>query len=187
MALFAEGILKSHWDQTIPVNLAHIAKGMGVAVVLRNSLDATALLEILHDNRPRLTLDPGQASMRQRCAAAHALGHVALHHLRPGMQRRIDLSDDYRIDHNQRHNSEANDFALQLLIPTPALHFALGQMQARDLAELGHLFEVPPLLIKQRLADLNLDIHTPLAQQSLTLGAVRAKRDARGSNAQHGT
>lgn len=46
MALFAEGILKLHWDQTVPVNLARIAKKMGVAVTLSETLEPCACIDI---------------------------------------------------------------------------------------------------------------------------------------------
>ena len=32
MILFAEGILKTHWDQSVPVNVARIARAMAVVV-----------------------------------------------------------------------------------------------------------------------------------------------------------
>lgn len=163
MALLAEGILKTHWDQTIPVNLARIAKSMGVTIRLQSTVDCAALLEFQADLRWRITLPQHDSTMHQRYAVAHALAHVALHHLRPGMARRIEVSEDFRIDHAVRLNSEANDFALQLLIPQPALHYALHTMQARNHLELAHLFEVPELLIKQRMADLNLELRQPLA------------------------
>lgn len=165
MALLAEGILKTHWDQTIPVNLARIAKGMGVTIQPPSTAQASALLEFQADQRWRITLPQQGSTMHQRYAVAHALAHVALHHLRPGMARRIEVGEDFRIDHGVRLNSEANDFALQLLIPQAALHYALHTMQARNHAELAHLFEVPELLIKQRMADLNLELRQPLALQ----------------------
>lgn len=74
MALLAEGILKPHWDQTIPVNVAHIVKQMGV----------------------------------------------------------------------------------RLLMPEPAVRYAVQTMQARDWPELAHVFAVPTLFVKQCMAELGL-------------------------------
>jgi Zn-dependent peptidase ImmA (M78 family) len=62
-------------------------------------------------------------------------------------------------------DSEANDFALRLLVPTEVLQFTLQDGHASSMEELAHLFEVPPILIKQRLADLGLRLPQPLARQ----------------------
>ncbi len=165
MSLLAEGILKTHWDQSVPVNLAHIARGMGVAMALGSTGAACALLEISRENKARITIDASHPFMHQRYGVAHALGHLALHHLRPGMRREIVVSDSYHVDYHQRMDSEANDFALRLLVPTEVLQFTLQDGHAGSVEELAHLFEVPPILIKQRLADLGLRLPQPLARQ----------------------
>lgn len=158
MALLAEGILKLHWDQTVPVNVAHIVKQMGVGLQLQDTLATNAQLTITPDNRATITLNRQLPPALQRYAVAHALGHVALHHLRPGMSQHIPVSEDFRLDFDQRHAVEANDFALRLLMPEPALRYALEDMRARDLEELAHVFAVPALFVKQRLADLGLKL-----------------------------
>lgn len=156
MALLAEGILKLHWNQTIPVNVAHIVKNMGVRLQLHPHITCSANLKIHTNNQALITLNQRLPNVHQRYVVAHALAHVALHHLRPGMSQTIHISPDFRLDFTQRHTAEANDFALRLLMPEPALHFAIDAMQARDIHELSHVFAVPPLFVKQRLSDLGL-------------------------------
>ncbi len=156
MALFSEGILKLHWDQSVPVNLARIAKGMGLAMTLSDQLDAAALLEISAQNKPRLTLNTRQNAVRQRYTVAHAMGHLALHHLRPGTQRDIVLSDNFALDPDSRIDTEANHFALGLLMPEQVVTYCLNDLALADLNALADMFEVAPQLVKQRLADLNL-------------------------------
>ena len=158
MALLAEGILKLHWDQTIPVNLAHIVKSMGVALKLHDGLRSSACLRISHNNRAYLLLSRSLLNMYQRYAVAHALGHVALHHLRPGMQRDIHVSRDFRVDFTQAHNLEANEFALRLLMPDAALRYAVEHMRANTMEELEHVFAAPAVLLQQRLMDLDLSL-----------------------------
>lgn len=162
MALMAEGILKLHWDQTIPVNVAHIVKAMGVRLLLMPEIAPCALLCINTNNQAQIHLNPSLGSLHQRYVVAHALAHVALHHLRPGMQRAIEISADFRLDFSQRHMAEANDFALRLLIPDAALHYAVGTMQARDAQELAHVFAVDALFVKQRMAELGLAFARPV-------------------------
>lgn len=165
MTLLAEGILKLHWDQSVPVNLARIAKAMQLTVALGVLPEGCALLEISLQRKARVLLDRLHPLERQRYGVAHALGHLALHHLRPGMQHRICFSDHYHVDVDQRIDSEANDFALRLLIPEQVLRFSLDSAHARTTEELAHLFEVAPILIKQRMADLDLHWPKTLAQQ----------------------
>lgn len=156
MALLAEGILKLHWDQTVPVNVAHILKQMGVRLQLHNNLAYSALLSICSDNQAHIVLSQQLPTVHQRYVVAHALAHVALHHLRPGMSQVIHISEDFRLDFNQRHMQEANDFALRLLMPDMALRYAVDTMQARDAQEVAHVFSVPELFVKQRMAELGL-------------------------------
>lgn len=156
MALLAEGILKLHWDQTVPVNVAHILKQMGVRLQLQNNLAYSALLSISSDNQPRIVLNQQLPNVHQRYVVAHALAHVALHHLRPGREQPIHIGSDFRLDFSQHHTAEANDFALRLLMPEPALRFAVEDMQARNENEIASVFAVPPLFVKQRLSELGL-------------------------------
>ena len=165
MALFAEGILKLHWDQTVPVNLAHIAKNMGIVVALSEALAPCASIDIGSDNKARITIGTQHPVIHQRYAVAQALGHRALHHLRPGSGRLIVVANDFGTDHSQRQNSEAHQFALALLMPASVLRYSVCEVRMGTLQELAHLFHVPPLLVKQRLADLDLRLAVPLALQ----------------------
>lgn len=170
MALFAEGILNLYWDQSVPVNLARIAKKMGIAIVLSDTLAECASLDISPHNLARITIGTRHPVIHQRYAVAQALGHRALHHLRPGTHRLIAVQDNFAVDHTQRNDSEANEFALGLLVPAPVLRYSVQAIGPRpqpevQLQELAHVFNVPPLLIKQRLADLDLRLPQPLALQ----------------------
>lgn len=165
MALLAEGILKTHWDQSVPVNLARIAKAMKLVVTLGDTGTACAVLEISAQRKARVTIGQQHPIARQRYGVAHAIAHLALHHLRPGMRREICVSDSYHADHDQRQDSEANDFALRLLMPEAVLRYTVAEAQARSVHALAHLFEVPTILIKQRLADLDLQVPLRLSQQ----------------------
>lgn len=165
MALFAEGILKLHWDQSVPVNLARIAKKMGVAVALSDTLEPCACIDISASNQARITIGTRHPLLHQRYGVAQALGHRALHHLRPGTGLLLQVPEDFRVDHSQRIQSEAHQFALALLIPASALQYSVRDMRIGQLQELAHLFHVPPIFIKQRLADLDLCLAKSLALQ----------------------
>lgn len=160
MAIFAEGILKLHWDQSVPVNVAHIAQRMGVTVRQSDTLVACAHLQISAKNEPSLTLGQRHRPEIQRYATAQALGHVALHHLRPGLERNIVVADDFSLhDETSRPEREAHQFALRLLIPEPVLRYCVQDMEMLDLLELAHLFDVPTELMGWRL--MNWPIQHP--------------------------
>lgn len=165
MALFAEGILNLYWDQSVPVNLARIAKKMGVIVALSETLPECACIDIGLDNKARVTIGTQQSIVRQRYGVAHALGHRSLDHLRPGTKRLIDVSDNFYANHQNRIDSEANQFALALLIPSQVLLDCVKEQQMSYLQDLATLFNVAPILVKQRLADLNLRLELPRPQR----------------------
>lgn len=165
MALLAEGILKTYWDQSVPVNLARMAKSLKLVVEIGDPEDACAVVAISTACRPSVIIGKTHSIRRQRYGVAHAIAHIALHHLRPGMQRPILLSRNYQVDHSQPQVSEANDFALRLLIPETVLRATVSGAQVYTLKELAQLFEVPTILIKQRLADLDLPVPKRLSQQ----------------------
>ena len=156
MALFAEGVLNLYWDQSVPVNLARIAKKMGIAIILSDTLAECARLDISPHNKASITIGTQHPVVCQRYGAAQALGHRALHHLRPGTYRLIEVQKNFAVDHSQRTETEANEFALGLLIPAQVLHYSVRDVGVAQLQELAHLFNVPPILIKQRMADLDL-------------------------------
>lgn len=154
MAMFAEGVLKLYWDQSVPVNVAHIAQRMGVAVRQSATLIACAHLQISAQNQPNLTLGQRHRPELQRYATAQALGHVALHHLRPGLERHIVVPDDFSLhDDTSRPDREAHQFALRLLMPEPVLRYCVRDMEMLDMLELAHLFDVPAELMGWRLMD----------------------------------
>ena len=171
MALLAEGILKLHWDQSVPVNVARIVKQMGVQLQLQSDLPCSATLTITGNNQAQITLNPHLPHVHQRYVVAHALGHVALHHLRPGMTQALYIGADFRLDFGLRHEAQANDFALRLLLPEAAMRYAVATMQARDAQELAHVFAVPALFVKQRMADLHLQFarSSPRHQRGFTV------------------
>lgn len=165
MTLLAEGVLKTYWDQSIPVNLAHIAKEMAVVVAFAPLGQACARVELLPRRKPRIVIDREQLRERQRYGVAHALGHIALHHLRPGRAHAIEVSDSYHCNVEEPIDREANDFALRLLLPAAALRLHLQAQPLARLEVLAELFQVAPILVKQRMADLSLQWPRTLAQQ----------------------
>lgn len=160
MAFLAEGILKQHWDQTVPVNVAHIVKSMGVRLQLQDGLACSATLTVALNNQAHIALSRNLLNVYQRYVVAHALGHIALHHLRPGMQCDIHVGHDFRLDLSSKQRLEANDFALRLLMPEAAVRYAVEHMQAQDESELEHVFATPALLVRQRMVDLGLHLST---------------------------
>ncbi len=145
MTLLAEGILKLHCGsigaRQLGTHRQGDAPGGGPGQAARR---LRAAGDFAAAQGARIARSPPPAEERQRYGVAHALGHLALHHLRPACSTVLFVSDHYHVDVEQRIDSEANDFALRLLIPEQVLRFGLDSAQACSLDELAHLFEWRP-------------------------------------------
>lgn len=166
MVMFAEGILKLHWNQSVPVDVARIAQSMGIVLAHSPTLTACAHIQISLQNQPLVTLGQHHGHERQRYALAQALGHLALHHLRPGLERSIEVPDDFSMDVQSRTEHAAHQFALRLLIPESVLRYCVQDIAMSDLLELAHIFDVPAALMGWRLMDWPLP--PPTAQIPLS-------------------
>jgi hypothetical protein len=112
-----------------------------------------AVLEILDEDRFRISLPDDASADRRRFDLAHKLGHLFLH-VRLANQsetKRYDESASVQVD------SEADWFAFGMLMPTPAL----SEFASDDPALVAEFFGVPPRAAKFRLQfdidTLNLD------------------------------
>lgn len=80
----AAHVLSSHWNNTIPVNPAQIAREYGALVKalssqirdrLGASQEVSGALEISDDGTPTIWFANSEAPVRQRFTVAHELGH----------------------------------------------------------------------------------------------------------------
>ncbi len=148
-----------------PVNVTEIIKEIGISINMDADLDPeiSGELERKADGRFVISANAADGDARKRFTVAHELGHYMLHaHL---IGEGVDDSKAYRSDpagnfHNQlikrRHETEANRFAAQLLMPKKmVVRRATSGKSVQELA--GH-FEVSVAAMKIRLNTLGIAV-----------------------------
>lgn len=169
----------NRWNNaaTDPLDLADLAEALwGLTVVPTTTLNDGIQGKVepeLQVIRVRRDLAP----VRQRFVIAHELGHVALEGLAAGPFRDTDATIDERIagasaddsavrgyNTRERHEQEANLFALELLAPADELWRAI-QQPGWSIAALAARFAVSPDAIRAQL--VNVSCLEPIAPQPI--------------------
>ncbi len=153
----ARAVLRRNRISKPPVRPEAIARveGLEVHLVMTWPDDVSGLL--LRESR-RIGLNGRHARTRQRFSLAHELGHWFLRHDFPWHERTVTIDappeqmpED---EHQKLQESEANEFAGELLAPRNMLKQALGQ--TRDTEELAELFDMSSEALWIRILRHNL-------------------------------
>jgi len=150
---------KARVDQP-PLRLRKLVKSLGVAVE-RTKLDTHVSSLLLRGSEPRIIVNKALGRTGRRFATAHALGHHLLHDV--GTTAFVtDLTVQLRVGSpplTDPREIEANDFALELLLPEYLLREDLAQ-EPVDLSDRGGLarladrYRVSPGLVAVRALEL---------------------------------
>ena len=127
--LAARKLLKEHWNNQLPVDVAQLASAMGVPVV-EGDFDHQGLFQDGVIQIPR-----NEAAVARRFGIAHELGHFELRH---------------KVN-EPRNEREANAFASELLVPRDRLKIAVRE--GLGLRELYQLFDVSREAMLYALSD----------------------------------
>jgi Zn-dependent peptidase ImmA (M78 family) len=114
----AERVLADHWDGTIPVDPARIARSMGIKVI-DAYLDADVDGAIRRDGKgkaARIYLNTENALTRKRFTCAHEIAHF-VKHSQEGEFEFIDYRDSLASTGEIPDERYANAFAAALLMP----------------------------------------------------------------------
>lgn len=145
MTTYHTGILKKHWDNTLPVNLFSISKRMGVELHEFQS-DGTSRGKLEGDGfTGHIFYDPSNGNVMNRFVIAHLLGHFVMGH---GSVDQV-VGQNLSTDSPEEKDKMANHFALNMLIPTEALAKLVNSGQYSDVKELALAFEVSPNAIAE--------------------------------------
>ena len=148
MSQEAKALLEEFWDMKIPIDPEFFANKLGLTVErkdlgLRSGyFDADSKL-IVVNNR--------EVAERQRFTIAHELGHFCLNH---GSSFRDTASPGWFRNCDPVHESEANKFAAELLMPAIAMKVMIDVRKIRDAAELRKAFGVSSQALNLRLKSL---------------------------------
>lgn len=158
-------ILKEVTDCSIPIDLDMILEKLGVIKIATSFDDlektigkkpgSISGLVISNEKDVGIYYKRDAELVKKRFTIAHELGHCCLHEslLRNNY---IEMLCD---DEEQILNSEekeANDFASQLLIPEEQLRIIHSKLVLPSLNKLSEIFEVPKILMIQRLTELKM-------------------------------
>lgn len=159
----AQDLLRKARVDRPPLRLRKLVRSLGVAVE-RTRLDAHVSSVLLRGSEPRIIVNKGLGRPGRRFATAHALGHLLLHDA-DATAFVTDLTVQLRVGPTpltDPREIEANDFALELLVPEYLLREDLAA-EPVDLSDRGGL---------ERLADRYRVSPGMIAVRALELGFV---------------
>ena len=147
----ARYMLSEHWDGKLPVDPFAIARSAGVTVEHDPELEPKELGRFeLVDGNARIFTNPNEPVSRLRYVVAHELGHFALEH----GKRFVDTAFQFWPVHYDRAEHQANQFALELLVPDFALNFMIQKRKIMNPVQLEEIFAVSDLAMTLRLKKL---------------------------------
>ena len=134
----ARNLYSRYWDGHLPVDPAKIARAMGVTVEFDADIGlAFGRFEIV-DGHAYSYVNPDEIELRQRFTIAHELGHFALRH----GDYFVDTAKEFGRLQLDFYERQANDFALELLIPAFAADIMIMKRNVMKVARLSELFKV---------------------------------------------
>ena len=145
----ANRVLAQFWDNTIPVNPIVIAQRLGVNVMKNPSMEYSGAY-LIHEGVPTIVFNSSESMTRQRFTVAHELGHHCLMH---GTSFR-DTSYSFNRHNYDPHETEANNFATELLMPELAVRHE--SLRRTDLLLLSQAFDVSTVAMHIRLERLGI-------------------------------
>lgn len=156
--LSAAEVLDLYWNGTLPVDPEAIATAMGIHVEPEFGLDggASGMIELQQDGRPIIHYDMTEVPVRQRFTIAHEIGHFARGHLSTSRARFRDTTANFRTFQADPAETEANQFAADLLMPAKLVRYAVVTKGVRDLGRLANAFFVSQAAMGFRLRNLGL-------------------------------
>ena len=151
----AQSTLSLHWrgenggNIRLPVDPVQIANDLGLEVKYGNSMNCKTQL-----SGKTIWVNLGLSKENSRFATAHSLGHFLLKH----GEAETDDSQALEISCAKPDETEANRFALELLIPADALRNTVINFRETDPMVLARIFGVDAGLVKHRMQGLGLTV-----------------------------
>jgi Zn-dependent peptidase ImmA (M78 family) len=156
-------LLQEHQMVTPPINVAELARRLGVLVQLKQAEEELSgfLLRDIDGHKALIGVNSEHHLNRQRFTIAHELGHLLLHegepiHVDRGLK--INLRNEAASQGTLLEEKEANLFAAELLMPS---HFIRKDLQEKtsldleqDIQTLADSYQVSTQAMMYRLAYL---------------------------------
>lgn len=148
----AQELLNKYWKGGLPINPEKVAKLENIKVLPKDDLSERKLSgELVKINDSVIIYyNPGDSLKRQRFTIAHELGHYVLNH---GYNFN-DSKNNFTMSHYDCREVEANQFAMELLIPEIAINILIKQRKITNVNELCRIFNVSLEAMSFRLKKL---------------------------------
>lgn len=155
-------LIQAH--QGPPVQVERIIRGLGIVLDKTAELDPeiSGQIERLEDGRYKISVNRNDQRFRQRFTMAHELGHYLFHAemIEEGVDdnRAYRSSPDGKFDNpfiGRQEETEANQFAASLLMPTDAVREQWALLNG-DPKALARKFQVSETAMRIRLQGLGL-------------------------------
>lgn len=148
----AQELLDKYWKGGLPINPEKVACLENITVLPNEGLSEKNLSGELIKNNDSLIIyyNPVDSIKRRRFTIAHELGHYLLGH----GSNFHDSKNNFTMSHYDRREVEANQFAIELLIPKIAVEVLINQRKIYDVNELCRIFNVSLEAMSFRLKKL---------------------------------
>ena len=146
--LVTELLNQHHPQRFIPIDVVSIALSLGVQLIPfpEEERVKTGWFKV-HDGKITFFYNSKDTHIRRRYSIAFQIAQAALNQ---GYQSKATTADDYGLNSEKQENIEANDFAINLLVPKPFLrHYATEKNVT--IADLSKIFFVSEVAIRTRL------------------------------------
>lgn len=160
----AEELLKSYSLEKLPVPVERLAAALGAEIRRRTFQDDTSGMLIRDAGRVIIAVNSDHGEARQHFTIAHEIGHWVLHRGRPlvvDATVKVNLRAKNSGFASQREETEANQFAAALLMPTPYVQkiyekASNGQSLDHIVQVMSDRFRVSRVAMQYRLTNLGL-------------------------------
>lgn len=154
-----KNVLDANWNWHLPVSMETIATRLGIVIKALDPLNPdhrglSGLAEINSDGQRVIYYNQSESHNRIRFTLAHETGHHVLNHVNPTNPCFREDSNTFNSNSPIWQESEANNFAAQLLMPLEALKTLIFKKGISDIGELAHIFNVSESAMFYRLKNL---------------------------------
>lgn len=144
----AKALLEEFWDLKLPIDPKFFAEKLGIEIVSANLGLRSGFLDA---DKKQIHINEIEPIERQRFTIAHELGHFCLGH---GSSNRNTALPGWYGEYDPVKETQANQFAADLLMPAIAMKAVIDVRGIRDAVTLRQVFGVSSQAMNVRLKSL---------------------------------
>lgn len=152
----ARHLLTVAWDGKLPVNPIKIANKIGIEVRSISS-DSYSGKSMHEGDKPIIEFNEKDTVGGKAFTISHEIGHHYLGHTEDKthhFHELVDSSKNFNVNVNDEYERQANNFAMELLMPYSLVDFLITKKKMTSLYDLANKFGVSTVAMKYRLKNL---------------------------------